>query len=111
MTEKSSNPLQYLLSGALGLGPITPTHPAPPMDVPHEASYYLYSRTQVVTGLHQEQIMSHGTPPIQTSSSRSKHRIATPLEHSWEEKEFQFSSPAFLNFKFDPKPILACLPT
>lgn len=107
LTENSSNPLQHLLSGALDLGPITPTHPAPPL----EASYYHFSRTQVVTGLHQEQIMPHGTPPIQTSSPRTKERIATPLEHSWEEKEFQFSSPAFLNFKFDSKPILACLPT
>jgi len=111
LTEKSLNPLQQLLSGTLGYGPITATQPAPPMGVatPHGGIYHPYP--QGVIGFNQEHAPPHGSPPTPPTSSRSKQRIATPSEHSWEDKEFQFSSSAFLNFKFDTKPILACLPT
>lgn len=113
-SETSLNPLQQLLSGTLGYGPITTTQPSPPvgMSSPQGASYHPYPHPQGVIGYNQEHIPGHGqTPHTPPSSSRSKQRIATPSEHSWEDKEFQFSSPAFLNFKFDTKPILACLPT
>ena len=109
-SEKSLNPIQQLLSGTLAFGPITAPQPASPMGVatPHGAFYH----PQGVTRINQEQMLPHGTPSTPPSSSRSRQRIttSTPSEHSWEEKEFQFSSPAFLNFKFDTKPILACLP-
>lgn len=118
VNEKSLNPLQQLLSGKLGFGPITAPQPSPPMGVstPHGDIYHPYSHPQGVIGFNQEHISPRGalpTPlPTPSSSSRSKQQwTATPSEHSWEDKEFQFSSPAFLNFKFDTKSILACLPT
>ena len=113
VTEKSLNPLQQLLSGKLGYGPITAPQPSPPMGVstPHGTIYHPYAHPQGVIGFNQE-LSPRGAPPTPSSSSRSKQQLtATPSEHSWEDKEFQFSSSAFLNFKFDTKSILACLPT
>ncbi|KAL9986874.1 hypothetical protein ACROYT_G001083 [Oculina patagonica] len=108
--EEPLNPIQKLLSGTLGYGPITTNQPRPPMGVAtaHGAIYQPYHHPQGVIGFSKEHMSPHGTPPM---SSRPKHWTASPSEHSWEDKEFQFSSPAFLNFKFDTKSILACLPT
>lgn len=108
--EEPLNPIQKLLSGTLGYGPITTNQPRPPMGVvtSHGAIYQPYHHPQGVIGFSKEHAAPHGTPPM---SSRSKQPAASPSEHSWEDKEFQFSSSVFLNFKFDTKPILACLPS
>ena len=109
-TEEPLNPIQKLLSGTLGYGPITTHQPPPPLGVstPQGAVYHPYHHPQGVIGFSREHSSRHGTPPV---SSRTKQPTASPSEHSWEDKEFQFSSSAFLNFKFDTKSILACLPT
>ena len=109
-TEESLNPIQKLLSGTLGYGPITTNQPRSPLGVvtAHGAIYHPYHYPQAVAGHSKEHMSLHGAPPM---SSRSKQWTASPSEHSWEDKEFQFSSSAFLNFKFDTKSILACLPT
>lgn len=105
--EEPLNPIQKLLSGKLGYGPITTNQPRPPMGVvtSHGDIYQPYYHPQ---GFNKEHASPHVTPPM---SARSKQSTASPSEHSWEDKEFQFSSSVFLNFKFDTKPILACLPT
>lgn len=105
--EEPLNPIQKLLSGKLGYGPITTNQPRPPMGVvtSHGDIYQPYHHPQ---GFSKEHASPHVTPPM---SARSKQSTASPSEHSWEDKEFQFSSSVFLNFKFDTKPILACLPT
>jgi len=105
--EEPLNPIQRLLSGTLGYGPITTNEPRPPMGVvtTHGTIYQPYHHPQ---GFSKEHASPHGTSPM---SARPKQSTASPSEHSWEDKEFQFSSSVFLNFKFDTKPILACLPT
>lgn len=105
--EEPSNPIQKLLSGTLGYGPIMTNQPRSPMGVvtSHGDIYQPYYHPQ---GFSKEHAPPHGTPPM---SARSKQPASSPSEHSWEDKEFQFSSSVFLNFKFDTKPILACLPT
>ena len=110
LLEASLNPLQQMNSGQLMYAAIMAHRPVP-MPLGGIYHHHPYMGSQVFTEVSQGQISGHGTPPSTTSSSHSKQRPATPLEHSWEDNEFQFSSPAFLNFKFDPKPILACLPT
>ena len=113
VNEKSFNPIQQLLSGELGYGPITPTQPPTPMGVStsYEPTHHPYFHPQGIIGISPEHASPRVTPSTPPSSLRHKQRIATPSEHSWEDKEFQFTSPAFLNFKFDRKSVLACLPT
>lgn len=113
VNEKSFNPIEQLLSGKLGYGPITPTQPPTPMGVStsYEPTHHPYFHPQGIIGISPEHASPRVTPSTPPSSLRHKQRTATPSEHSWEDKEFQFTSPAFLNFKFDRKSILACLPT
>lgn len=108
-TEEPSNPLQKLLSGSLGYGPVTAHQPFPPMGVatPEGSVNPPYHHTHGVIGVHREHLPLETPPKL----SRSKQPATSPSEHCWEDKEFQFSSPAFLNFKFDTKSILDCLPT
>ncbi|XP_068694461.1 m7GpppN-mRNA hydrolase-like [Montipora foliosa] len=106
--ESSNDPLIKLLSGELGHSPLMTHHP---FSIPQGVIHPPHAHSQGVNEHSHGLLPARGTPPKKTSSTRSKQRPATPSEHSWEEKEFQFSSSAFLNFKFDPKPILACLPT
>nr|XP_058956380.1 m7GpppN-mRNA hydrolase-like [Pocillopora verrucosa] len=108
-TEEPFNPIQKLLSGSLGFGPVTAHQPFPPLGAatPERGAYPPYHHMHGVIGVHREHL-SPGTPLM---SSRSKQPETSPSEHSWEDKEFQFTSPAFLNFTFDTKSILACLPT
>ncbi|KAJ7365944.1 hypothetical protein OS493_002681 [Desmophyllum pertusum] len=113
LTEEPLNPIQKLLSGTLGYGPITTHQPPPPVGVvtSHGGMYHPHHphhHPQGVIGFNKEHVPPHGTPPM---TSRLKQSTAYPSEHSWEDKEFQFSSPAFLNFQFDTKSILSCLPT
>lgn len=110
LIEAPLNQLQQMNSEQLMYATIMGHRPVPmPQGVIYHHHHHMGS--QVFTEVSQGQISGRGIPPSTTSPSRSKQRPATPLEHSWEDKEFQFSSSAFLNFKFDPKPILACLPT
>lgn len=108
--ETSLNALQQMNSGQLMNAAIMAHRPVP---MPQGGIYphHPHMGSHVFTEVSQGQISGGGTPPSTNPSSHSKQRSATPLEQSWEDNEFQFSSPAFLNFKFDPKPILACLPT
>ena len=108
-TEEPFNPIQKLLSGSLGFGPVTAHQPFPPLGAatPERGAYPPYHHMHGVIGVHRE----HLSPWTPLMSSRSKQPETSPSEHSWEDKEFQFTSPAFLNFKFDTKSILACLPT
>ena len=108
--ETSLNPLHQMNSGQLMYTAIMAHRPVP-MPQGNIYPHHPHMGSQVFTEVSQGQISGGGTRPSTNPSSHSKQRPATPLEQSWEDNEFQFSSPAFLNFKFDPKPILACLPT
>ncbi|KAK2559283.1 m7GpppN-mRNA hydrolase [Acropora cervicornis] len=108
--ETCLNPLQQMNSGQLMYAAIMAHRPVP-MPQGNIYPHHPHMGSQVFTEVSQGQISGGGTPPSTNPTSHSKQRPATPLEQSWEDNEFQFSSPAFLNFKFDPKPILACLPT